>query len=406
MTPPDTHADHLAELRRRWEEDPGSRLFLQLGEEYRRAGRHQQALEVLEKGMESHPQQVSGLVSLGRVHLALEQPGKAASALEKAVEIDPTNPMAMKLATEAHLQAGDRDVAGQRLELYKLLNSGDPEVEALEARIEGREPVPPSPSDEEPSAVEPVPMAAEEPAAEEFGDGQGWSATAAWPSLPGGSGTVASLDADPPVSANEAADAVSGGYASEFGTASHDAETARPDPRPEPFAGLAAHGAERLYLTALAAEGLFPLDLEPEPDEVTSEPWEPLQETTSAAFESADEQEMDSAPWQFVDSAGTGTEASPRPTVTLGQLYLDQGHQVEALAIFDAVLERDPDNEAATEGRQTALGADSSRQADVTLEADFTLKAHDLLRDADPAQPPKVSMLRAYLQRVRGARAS
>ena len=93
MSPSDPHDDHLAELRRRWEDDPGSRLFLQLAEEYRRVGRREEAMEVLRRGLEAHPQQVSGLVSLGRLHLEMGQPKEAAEALERAVtSIPPTWP--------------------------------------------------------------------------------------------------------------------------------------------------------------------------------------------------------------------------------------------------------------------------------------------------------------------------
>ena len=152
MTPADPNADPLADLRRRWEEEPGSRLFLQLAEEYRRDGRREEALQVLQRGLEAHPQQVSGLVSLGRLHLEMGQAAQAATALEKAVSIDPTNLAAMKLAVEAYLAQGDRDNARQRLELYKLLNAGDPEVGDLEDRVEGRAPAAP-PQDETPGAA-------------------------------------------------------------------------------------------------------------------------------------------------------------------------------------------------------------------------------------------------------------
>ncbi len=41
--------------------------------------------------------------------------------------------------------------------------------------------------------------------------------------------------------------------------------------------------------------------------------------------------------------------ASPRPTVTIGELYLAQGHRGEATAIFQRVLSADPGNRRARE---------------------------------------------------------
>ncbi len=40
---------------------------------------------------------------------------------------------------------------------------------------------------------------------------------------------------------------------------------------------------------------------------------------------------------------------APAATVTLGQLYLEQGHAAEAQEIFTEVLRREPDNRAAQE---------------------------------------------------------
>ncbi|MCY3966777.1 MAG: tetratricopeptide repeat protein [Acidobacteria bacterium] len=46
----------------------------------------------------------------------------------------------------------------------------------------------------------------------------------------------------------------------------------------------------------------------------------------------------------------TGAAHSPTPTVTLGELYLAQGHRREAAEIFERVLRADPANRRAREG--------------------------------------------------------
>lgn len=381
MTDDTTSDDRLAELRQRWEEDPGSRIFLQLAEEYRKVERYDDAVEVLTKGLESHPSQVSALVALGRSRLALGQPGEAAEALEKAVAIDATNLAAMKLSVEAYLQQGDREHARQRLELYKLLNEGDEEIEELEARIDQRATPPPPPAaaasaDSAPTAGEAADDEAEDdrPAADDMAAAEGaapseapssapesWSPTAAWPGLP----------------------------------KEEPGEPAAEPDESQPFGELASEGERRLYLAALRSEGLFAID-----------------------DEAGDAPAPESAPATEATPAGVpepGREPSrERPTVTLGNLYLEQGHADEAERIFRTLLEADPDNaaaraglaraRAATDTSETIPAAAAEPAAESVAEAPgFTLTAEQLLSEADPSEPPRVGLLHAYLRRIRNS---
>lgn len=133
---PDTSQSRLNELKLRWEQDPSSRLFLQLADEHRKLGQPAEAVAVLEKGLEHRPRDLSALVALGRCRLELEEIEPAAELLESVVARDPTHIVANKLLLEAYLQTGDADRAGERLETYRLLNSRDPEIDHLEYRLE------------------------------------------------------------------------------------------------------------------------------------------------------------------------------------------------------------------------------------------------------------------------------
>jgi hypothetical protein len=53
------------------------------------------------------------------------------------VQADPTHLRANKLLIEVYLDLGNRELARDRLDLYRLLNQGDPEIEALEALVVG-----------------------------------------------------------------------------------------------------------------------------------------------------------------------------------------------------------------------------------------------------------------------------
>src|ERR1700726_3669711 len=104
----DGFPDRLTQLRARWQGDPSSRVFLQLAEEYRHLGRVQDALQVLDAGLKEHPGYLSALVAKGRCLLELGDAGAARGVPERA---------------------------GQRLDLYSLLNDSDPEIAELRQRV-------------------------------------------------------------------------------------------------------------------------------------------------------------------------------------------------------------------------------------------------------------------------------
>src|SRR5258708_18727353 len=120
--------DRLTQLRARWQGDPSSRVFLQLAEEYRHLGRVQDALAVLESGLTEHPRYLSALVAKGRCLLELGDAGQARGVLERLVQQDPTQMVANKLLVRAYLETGEPQRAGQRLDLYTVLNDTHPRV--------------------------------------------------------------------------------------------------------------------------------------------------------------------------------------------------------------------------------------------------------------------------------------
>jgi len=126
----------LHQLESRWRADPSSRLFLQLAEELRRAGRHAEASRVLEQGLAIHPDTISALVALGRCRLDDGDPRRAAEALSRAVELDPSQWVANKLLVEAWIRLGEPQRAAERLAVYRLVNDRDAESEALAQRID------------------------------------------------------------------------------------------------------------------------------------------------------------------------------------------------------------------------------------------------------------------------------
>jgi len=418
----DGFPDRITQLRARWQADPSSRVFLQLAEEYRHSGRVQDALAVLESGLKEHPGYLSALVAQGRCLLELGDAGKARGVLERVVQQDATQMVASKLLVRAYIETNDPEHARQRLDLYRLLNDSDPEIDELHRRVVAmsRPPqAPDGPRPEEP-AERPRMDSTETPAAEVFDLGPAkpghslaaeedlfglGNLPATLPEAPAGAAAApAPADAELPAPAAEVppappdaapapaavaateptatappapaaellitAGAARGGAAG-FASATSAAGTPEIPGTPEiagtPVAaatprthGFASYGGKngsdpfpdptpeesrRRYLAGFAAEGIFSFpggagEEEPGPgaDFAAAEPGA---EPGAALAAMASPVEAPS------ESPAPPAAAGSRATLTLGELYLRQGHFEEAERIFGEVAQRDPGNAAA-----------------------------------------------------------
>ena len=134
-------SESIENLRLRWEDEPSPQLSLQLAEEYRRMDRRKDAVHVLSLALEDYPDHVAARVALGRYRFEMGEIEEARELLEQVVNDDPTHLVASKLLVGVYLEKGDKRQAKDRLDLYKLLNESDPEIESLEDRLSGRMPV-------------------------------------------------------------------------------------------------------------------------------------------------------------------------------------------------------------------------------------------------------------------------
>lgn len=408
-----TPAQRLAQLRQRWERDPKSRVFLQLAEEYRRAGRLSEAVRILESGLAVHPGYVAAQVVLGRCLLDTGDAARAAQVLERAVTQDPTQLVANRLLVEAYLSDGNARKARERLDLYQVLNDRDSEIAQLDERIlalggpaasaVARQKAPPR---------IPLPEAASaEPAAGPH------PALVSVPAAPAGPAESALADRD---------------------LSPRDLEAAVPAAprRSEPFGAIRGPGDAHRILSAIAAAGIFPVTLKrvAAPSSAASDVSAPslsapspirIESTPVWSFEpGASTEQPDSSPfsmeWSEVESveaietpleiasptsssAASSLELEPatesRPaTATLGGLYLAQGHLADAEESFESALATNPTDSAALAG----LAEVRRRRADA--EAAFFDEA------PAPSAPAayvggltsrKVEVLRNFLARVR-----
>jgi len=418
----DGFPDRLTQLRARWQGDPSSRVFLQLAEEYRHLGRVQDALQVLEAGLKEHPGYLSALVAKGRCLLELGDAAAAREVLERVVQQDATQMVANKLLVRAYLETGEPERAGQRLDLYSLLNDSDPEIAELRQRVVAMSRPPRAP--DEPRPEEPAerprmdpsgaPGRGEAPPAEIVPAGQAAPAIAEVFDL----GPVASARTfaagddvfglggapgrgeDPPVAmapAGEARPAAHVGPILPAALMLHGEGNGA-----EPFPDPAPEQSRRRYLASFAAERIFWFDEAaaepaPEPEQVaTAAPV--AEEPVPAAAEPPAEEPPAAEPPVPAVAAGTAAAAA---TVTLAELYLRQGHTEEAARLFGEIVQREPGNAAAREGLARLTGAGQAPRQE-RLDA-----ARLLVGLSDPQASPtarRAYLLQSYLARLRPRR--
>jgi tetratricopeptide (TPR) repeat protein len=92
----------IEELERRVQEDPASVVFGALAEEYRRAGRLEEAVAVCRTGLERHPSYLSARVTLGRALQTLGHVGDARAEFEHVIAVAPDNLAAIRALAELH----------------------------------------------------------------------------------------------------------------------------------------------------------------------------------------------------------------------------------------------------------------------------------------------------------------
>jgi tetratricopeptide (TPR) repeat protein len=97
----------IEELKRRVESDPASIAFAALAEEYRRAGRYDEAIATCRQGLQRHPSYISAHVTLGRSLLEVEHFDEAREQLELVLRVAPENLAAIRGLAEIHHRRGE-----------------------------------------------------------------------------------------------------------------------------------------------------------------------------------------------------------------------------------------------------------------------------------------------------------
>ena len=123
----------IEDLEKRLSADPNSKIFVQLAEEYRKAGLPEDAVATCRDGLEKHPNYFSARVALGRALLETDGLEEARAEFETVLQQVPDNLLALKFLGEAFHKLGQLDEA---LSQYQLASTLSPEDRDLAERMQ------------------------------------------------------------------------------------------------------------------------------------------------------------------------------------------------------------------------------------------------------------------------------
>jgi tetratricopeptide (TPR) repeat protein len=151
-------------LKKRIQKDPGSIAFAQLAEEYRRAGRYQEAIEVCRAGLSRHPGYVSARVTLGRALLDFGDVESAERELSEVLRVAPDNLSAIRGMADVHRRRGELPEALEQFRSAFDLAGQDPTIEQIVRDLRREVLQAPAPAPFVPAPVPPAAPAASAPA--------------------------------------------------------------------------------------------------------------------------------------------------------------------------------------------------------------------------------------------------
>src|SRR5438093_6691101 len=141
-----TNNHRIDDLRRRVHRDPASIAFAQLAEECRRAGQHEESVEVCRAGLAIHPGYLSARVTLGRALIELDHLDEAQAALDVVLKSAPENLAAIRGLAEIHHRRGLLPEALAQYRAALALARNDPDLQRtvaeLARKVEPRKPPP------------------------------------------------------------------------------------------------------------------------------------------------------------------------------------------------------------------------------------------------------------------------
>ncbi|AFE04558.1 TPR repeat-containing protein [Corallococcus coralloides DSM 2259] len=155
----------LAKLEHSFASDPSSDAYKPLAEAYLDLGRFMEAMVVCKKGVKAHPTAADPRLLLARVYAAQNKDKKALEEVMGALQVQPEDKAALRMAGVLQIKGGEQDVGrGNLLKAYQA-DPGDPETVTLLQQYKVEIPRPAAPTPVLAPVAAPPPAAAEAPAA-------------------------------------------------------------------------------------------------------------------------------------------------------------------------------------------------------------------------------------------------
>jgi tetratricopeptide (TPR) repeat protein len=126
----------IEKLKKKLDKDPGSLVFSQLAEEYRKQGNLEEAESILKQGLTRHPNYWSARVTLARIYQQLGHEDPAREELEQVVRAVPDHLLANRLLGEMYIVKNDPQEALKCLRVVHMLSPADHEITEQVARLE------------------------------------------------------------------------------------------------------------------------------------------------------------------------------------------------------------------------------------------------------------------------------
>jgi tetratricopeptide (TPR) repeat protein len=125
----------LERLAAEWTKDPHSKVFVQLAEEYVKAGLLQKAAVVLQEGLLVYPGYVIAMVVLGAIYQQMGEDVKAKVMLEDAVALSPENLKAHRSLAKIYAAEGNIESARKSCSVVLMTNPLDDEIKTIERTL-------------------------------------------------------------------------------------------------------------------------------------------------------------------------------------------------------------------------------------------------------------------------------
>ena len=384
------YTSEIEKLERRWLENPKGRNFAPLADAYRKAGELDRAIDLCKSGLERHPDYVSAHIVYGRCLIDMKNDAGAQEAFQKVLALDPENIIALKILGEIAERNNRFDEAVDWL--ARLLNADPMNGEAAEhlARAKTRAAAKPTEAMTKPdfvvehtdaAPVTPVAAATPTPDVETFDGSLDFNAAAH--SAAKAEGLEVQEDVELNSQQIEQVDVIGLARTQYEGSGMFKLDIPSPEVQP-PVPELSDDVMPQVDLPLImpddmpAAQAPSPPRRPTPPPPPAPPPPPPAAAIPAAVALSDDDGAADTA---------TLSRAEPVLTETMAELYLKQGHQQDALRVYQALLAQRP-SDARLRRKVEQLSGGGQRRQGSGVSAQAFLKGIWSGRAAVPAPPP------------------